>query len=1624
MRLVGVVSIVVGFLLFPAVVMAGVHGNGPHTDRVALPVRFVENAGQWPSAIRATALQQGFVAVFGTDGFSLRGVGTSFGATEIPSGGNQPSRYGTFVEAAAGNTFALLQRRREVCRYYSARDGEVQERAAKTFDEAWYENVWPGISSGFLVRDGALIQEFRIAPGADLRRLRMRDGSGIYDHIRVSGWMRGAGDVAGRTVRVILQRDGDVVSFTAAPRPTADTITIALVLGTYLGGSANEELADMDVLRDGSVVLSGETESFDFPLANPIDGQHSPMGSDLFITRFDAESMDIVFSTFYKGALARPRSPSSRQAVTTEGIGHGTVHLAKANYLIHIGRVPITPDARWKTPSNWNLFRLDAEGRLLTSTFIPDTLLTLFIDMDSDIAGNVYLLFSIESLTPPMVTSNALMPHAHENEIHGMSMMDGFIMKFPPTIDSILYATCIGGTGQDDYKDLAVDPAGNMYVVGEQIPVYDCAHNLESRDYPCVNPLRMWPSEVEGIVTRISCDGGSIDYSTYLGGADRERIYAADVDANGFLHITGYTASGDFPRTATIPGFADAYTASFVAGLTPSGALSYAVPVSTSDPLPAITADDCGHVSILGVGTAPEKHPLRRLPKPAFWLATIDVTAPALLFGTAWIPSYILRHPNCVAAPGALYLCESAFPDANTLLLERPLAGNYNSLTGAFTMLDVPFGTSNTDLDLSDAGLELRFDLPAEVQVYADSGLTLNGTFPLRIDVKNKSGAAPLRVDVQAGTGLRSLSGARDTVFTSPVIAAGSTQRFTWPLTVVQQARSSARYTVRATAVSGCQTITRIQTATVVDAPGAFYQLECAIESPSLGTDETGRLLEPNPSVLRATIRNRAGDKTLENASCEVVLPVGMGLSFVPAGDGLRGPFTLAPGASIENMWTIDIGERNIPREAGLLLLVRDHFGNVIKECRAEFPIPAVTALACGNAEYPDLLFPPDTVPALPLPVEFRFGIENSSDSMILAENIQLDLSGAPHLALAEGEIASRGTLPVPYRVPLGLRWQLELISLPVGREVDTVVVMFDRKRTGTPVRCAFPIPIGERPEDLPSLACLLTRRAREGGSVDTIVSPTMPVEMHLLVENVGKASALDAEARLDWTPPSAFASQQPQQQTIGSIDAGGQRDVSWLLQPLRPATDTSVVITAMVSEAGAGAATVCSDTLLLRAPAHIIVCALAGPDSVCYQVHPDSSGTDSVTLSLTLLNQTDVVLADLTVIYDATPGGGIEAPGGGMPLTIPTLAPADSLTLTHTLRFDRLERDCERQSIGITVLRSGTDTVSQCGTEILFQGTRLLREVACQTIGHDSIWLDPDGERFMPDPLQVAYAVKNTGDLAVRDCEVAIHLPPDLRLEQPGDSVQRTGEIPPGETALLSWLLRWTPPAQPVAVEHVTFSVGMEGQDFTAAPCDFEIHILDGPSPSVVVTPWLFFFEAERYAAPPPSQSVHFDVPGVLATGWSVLPDAPWLLLAPPHGLLSTDAEVSVTTTDLPEGLYQAGIIVTADGPVSPARLIVQYRIRDLTGTGSNPAAPSAITVYPHPVRGGEDLLIDLPDGSIHLTQIRLVDMLGRQWRAVDKPEQTATHVSMSTVGLPRGAYLLVLLGPERREVVRVLVF
>ncbi|HEV2352564.1 MAG TPA: choice-of-anchor D domain-containing protein [Terriglobia bacterium] len=128
----------------------------------------------------------------------------------------------------------------------------------------------------------------------------------------------------------------------------------------------------------------------------------------------------------------------------------------------------------------------------------------------------------------------------------------------PLIIDPVLsFSTYLAGTDYDSINGVAVDPSGNVYVTGTTFST-DFPVTPGSFQQTCVQSFEQCSYPYEGsyaFVSKLSADGSTLIYSTYLGG-DLSRYVAINqgnaiaVDSAGDAFVGGTTTSPNFPVTS------------------------------------------------------------------------------------------------------------------------------------------------------------------------------------------------------------------------------------------------------------------------------------------------------------------------------------------------------------------------------------------------------------------------------------------------------------------------------------------------------------------------------------------------------------------------------------------------------------------------------------------------------------------------------------------------------------------------------------------------------------------------------------------------------------------------------------------------------------------------------------------------------------------------------------------------------------------------------------------------------------------------------------------------------------------------------------------------------------------
>ena len=241
-----------------------------------------------------------------------------------------------------------------------------------------------------------------------------------------------------------------------------------------------------------------------------------------------------------------------------------------------------------------------------------------------DTAGAAYITGTTNSHNFPV--KNAFQPK------YGGGYYDAFITKIAPDGGSLVYSSFLGGNAIDACGSVAVDGKGAAYLAG----------NTWSRDFRVKNAFQANAAgSLDAFVTKVTPNGKSLGYSTYLGGSSYDDGVGIAVDGAGAAYVLGETESANFPvkhaYQKAMKGSGDLFVTKFA----PDGkSLSYSTfwGGEKYDQAAAIAVDGGGYAYILGFtnGNIPMKNAFQPVRKGSddVILAKFAPNGQSLVFST------------------------------------------------------------------------------------------------------------------------------------------------------------------------------------------------------------------------------------------------------------------------------------------------------------------------------------------------------------------------------------------------------------------------------------------------------------------------------------------------------------------------------------------------------------------------------------------------------------------------------------------------------------------------------------------------------------------------------------------------------------------------------------------------------------------------------------------------------------------------------------------------------------------------------------------------------------------------------------------------------------------------------
>jgi len=463
--------------------------------------------------------------------------------------------------------------------YFLGRDASKWYANVPSYGSLRWEGAYPGLNLVFGRSGAGLGLTVESANDAALAGLRLRiEGA---DTIRVDATGRLVADTAIGPIALppLLTGEGtplhpevtaDGISFAAYPfNPFPQSVdslpandSTDLLYSTYLGGSDLEESLDIALGLDNSVYVTGYTYSNDFPITpgafDPTCGTDGNCSytygrDDAFVSHLSADGSTLLYST-YLGGNNQERGDGI--AVDAAGSAYVTGYTWSSDFPTTSGAFQPVCGGNC---SNIDAFvtKLSADGSTLVySTFLGGGKQETGYDVALGADGTAYVTGDTASRDFP-ITPDAYDPTCGTdgrcNPYSFTQHYDAFVTHLNAAGSGLVYSTFLGGSEDDCFEGCHIALGGDnaMYLTGNTCSTdFPTTPNAYDTSFNGASDGCVLSQEGDVYAAKLSADGSTLEYSTYLGGSSDEWGVGIAVRADDTAYLTGATSSSDFPTTS------------------------------------------------------------------------------------------------------------------------------------------------------------------------------------------------------------------------------------------------------------------------------------------------------------------------------------------------------------------------------------------------------------------------------------------------------------------------------------------------------------------------------------------------------------------------------------------------------------------------------------------------------------------------------------------------------------------------------------------------------------------------------------------------------------------------------------------------------------------------------------------------------------------------------------------------------------------------------------------------------------------------------------------------------------------------------------------------------------------
>jgi hypothetical protein len=356
----------------------------------------------------------------------------------------------------------------------------------------------------------------------------------------------------------------------------------------FFGGAGNDTATGLKVDGTGRVYLWGNTESTDFPRVNSV-GSALRGTSDAFVIKLTPENAPPDGLVFEYSSLVGGSGEESGVSGATDGAGNA--YITGRTTSQDFQTVGAIQSAFGGGDSDAFVSKLATDGKsLVYSTFLGGSgteNLSRRTGISVDSAGNAYVSGDTQSVNFPL--KNAL----RGVKIGVASTFDGFVAKINPSGSDFVYSTYLGGSEDDFALGITNDQAGNAYVAGR----------TRSLSFSGSGSTRPLSATTDAFVAKLNASGLAISYLTFIGGnGGDESANAITLNAAGEAVIAGTAGQGSPTVNSIQSFFRGGASDAFVAKLSAGGTVTFSTYLGGSgeDVALAVSLDSEGAIYITG----------------------------------------------------------------------------------------------------------------------------------------------------------------------------------------------------------------------------------------------------------------------------------------------------------------------------------------------------------------------------------------------------------------------------------------------------------------------------------------------------------------------------------------------------------------------------------------------------------------------------------------------------------------------------------------------------------------------------------------------------------------------------------------------------------------------------------------------------------------------------------------------------------------------------------------------------------------------------------------------------------------------------------------------------------------